>query len=222
MRLPAGPRLILPAMSMVPVPARVTPPAPVQMRLPVIVVVPEPEIDRVPLLALVIVPLMVSFWVGSPRLMVGSPPPESAVMVIGTASEMILMVSVFIGGVQGHGRHMGGRDGHRGGTGPGDESRSRAGHGNGHRGVRQRVDARRELDAEPVRNARRNGKSQVAAVTEGQSGGSEHAHGGVGGSAETGNVFRHDLVTVGVAQGDIGIRESLGRGGESLVSGRSA
>ncbi len=193
------------------------------MRLPVIVVVPEPEIDRVPLLALVIVPLMISFLVGSPRLMVGSPPPESAVMVIGTASEMIRDgVRVIVGGVQGHGRHMGGRDGHRGGTGPGDESRSRAGHGNGHRGVRQRVDARRELDAEPVWSARRNGKSQFAAVTEGQSGVSEHAHGGVGGSAETGNVFRHDLVTVGVAQGDIGIRESLGRGGESLVSGRSA
>ena len=47
---------------------------------------------------------------------------------------------------------------------------SRAGHGNGHCGVRQRVDARRELDAEPVGNARRNRKSQVAAVIEGQSG----------------------------------------------------
>ena len=47
-----------------------------------------------PLLALVMVPLMISLLVGSPRLMVGSPPPESAVMVIGTASEMMLMVSV--------------------------------------------------------------------------------------------------------------------------------
>ena len=58
MRLPAGPRLILPAIWMVPVPARVTPPLPWQMRLPVMVVVPEPEIDRVPLLALVMVPLI--------------------------------------------------------------------------------------------------------------------------------------------------------------------
>ena len=47
-----------------------------------------------PLLAFVIAPLMVSFFAGSPRLMVGSPPPESAVMVIGAASEMMLIVSV--------------------------------------------------------------------------------------------------------------------------------
>ena len=33
-------------------------------------------------------------FVGSPRLMVGLPPPESAVMVMGTASEMIRIVSV--------------------------------------------------------------------------------------------------------------------------------
>ena len=59
-RLAVGPRLILPAMSMVPVPARVTPPLPWQTRLPVMVVVPEPEIDRVPLLALVMVPLITS------------------------------------------------------------------------------------------------------------------------------------------------------------------
>ena len=74
MRLPVRPRLILPAMSMVPVPARVTPPLPWEMRLPVMVVLPEPEINSVPLLALVMVPLMVSLFVGSPRLMAGSPP----------------------------------------------------------------------------------------------------------------------------------------------------
>ena len=170
MRLPAEPRLILPAMLMVPVPASVTPPLPWQMRLPVMVVVPEPEIDRVPLLALVMVPLMISF-IGRVAEV------DGGVAATGIGSDGdgdgvgndIDGVRV-IGGVQGHGRHIGGRDGHRGGTGPGDESRSRAGHGNGHRGVRQRVDARRELDAEPVRNARSNGKSQVAGVIEGQGG----------------------------------------------------
>ena len=104
----------------------------------------------VPLLALVMVPLIDSLFVGSPRLMVGSPPPESAVMVMGTASEMILMVSVLSSEVS---KVM--ADTSAAGmvtvevpapvTNPAPR-RSR----NGHRGVRQRVDARRELDAEPV------------------------------------------------------------------------
>ena len=68
--------------------------APWQMRLPVMVVVPAPEMDSAPLLALVIVPLMVSFWLGSPSTMEGTRPPESAVMVMGTAPETIRMVSV--------------------------------------------------------------------------------------------------------------------------------
>ena len=49
-----------------------------------------------------------------------------------------------IAGVQDHGGHVGGRDGHRGGARTRDEARPGAGHGDGHRGVRQRVDARRQ------------------------------------------------------------------------------
>ena len=98
-------------------------------------------------------------------------------IVMGTASEMISIAVGVIRGVEGHGRHIGGRDGHRGGTGPGNESRTHARHRDGHRGVRQRVDARRELDAEPIWNARSSGKGQVARATEGQCGRSQHAHG---------------------------------------------
>ena len=110
-----------------------------------------------------------------------------------------------------------------GGAGPGDKARAGTGHRNGHGGIGQRVDPRREMDAEPVGRTGRGGKGQVAGIIEGQGGVAEVARGGVGGGAETGNVFRHDLVSVGVAQGDTLVSVKVWvEGGASLVSGRSA